>query len=203
MKKIKNIIFDLGGVLFPISGQTTLNEFANNGVKDVLGKYKLLIDNDLFYNFETGKVSNEVFRKGINELFEVQLSDRIFDHCWNSMIVSYSEKNNPFLEKLKAKGYNLYILSNTNAIHVEYLEPMAKWREGLFTKKYYSQQIHLRKPDRECFEYVIRDAEINPEETLFIDDRPENIAGAESCGIKTINLTDINDLYERVEEFLK
>lgn len=203
MKKIKNIIFDLGNVLFPISGQATFDLFTQNGVKNILDKYKILIDSGLFDNFELGTISQNEFRKGLNNIFEVNLSDEVFDNCWNAMIASYPEKNNPFLENLKTEGYNLYILSNTNKTHVEYLEPMAKWREGLFTKIYYSNEIHLRKPDRECFEFVINDAGIIADETVFIDDRAENIEGAQLCGIHAIHLLKQNELYQTLQNFLK
>ncbi len=203
MKKIKNIIFDLGGVLFGISGQETLNAFEKHGAVNVMDKYKELIDSELFHRFEIGTASPDEFRKGICAIMGVELGDTDFDGCWNAMITSYPAGNNDFLEKLKAQGYNLYILSNTNKIHVDYLEPISKWRPGLFTKIYYSNEINSRKPDLECFEWVINDAKIDPEETVFIDDRADNIEGALSAGINTIHLTNINDLYEKLDNYLK
>lgn len=203
MKKIKNIIFDLGNVLFPISGEATIREFEKQGVVNMMDKYKRLIDNDLLLKLEVGEVSPEVFRSEVNRIFESNLSAETFNHCWNAMIVSYPEKNNPFLESLKARGYNLYILSNTNAIHVEYLKPMANWRDGLFTKIYYSNEIGKRKPNKDCYEWVLNDAEIEAEETLFIDDRPENTLSAQSCNIATITLDKQENLYSNVEGRLK
>jgi putative hydrolase of the HAD superfamily len=57
--------------------------------------------------------------------------------------------------------------------------------ESFFTKAFYSHELKMRKPDKEIYEYVIRDARINPEETLFIDDTHTNFDEAEKLGIKT------------------
>lgn len=203
MKKIKNIIFDLGNVLFPISGQATLCKFQESGVQDVEKLYPKLFETDLPLMLEVGKISPLEFLNSFNRLFGANLSQETFNECWNAMIVSYPEGNTPFLEKLKSEGYNLYVLSNTNAIHVDYLERMAQWREGLFSKIYYSNEIHSRKPDLECFSWVINDAEISPEESVFIDDRAENIEGAQLTGLNTIHLTNQNDLYDTLENYLK
>jgi len=203
MKKIKNIIFDLGGVLFPISGKETLDRFQTNGLQNVSESYHQLIESELFHLFEIGKITPQEYRDGFNKMFGLNIDAKTFDECWNAMIVSYPEANNPYLEKLKSQDYNLYVLSNTNEIHVRYLEPMSQWREGLFTKIYYSNEIHSRKPDLECFQWVINDAKISAEETVFIDDRPDNIEGARRAGLNTINLLKQEDLYETLDKFLK
>lgn len=203
MKNIKNIIFDLGGVLFPINGMETLNRFQNNGLQQVRQSYEQLIGSKMFELFETGKISPQEFRDGFNNMFGLNIDNKTFDECWNAMIVGYPETNNPYLESLKARGYNLYVLSNTNKIHVDYLEPMSQWREGLFNKIYYSNDIHFRKPDLECFRWVIEDAGIRAEETVFIDDRDDNIEGAKASGLNTICLKNINELIETLDKFLK
>ncbi len=203
MKKIKNIIFDLGGVLFPINNDETKNRFQNNGLQNVNQSYIRLVESELFMLFETGKISPQDFRNGFNSMFGLDIDSRTFDECWNAMIISYPGDNNPFLEKLKNDGYKLFVLSNTNQIHVEYLEPMAMWRKGLFDKIYYSNEIHYRKPDLECFQWVIADAGISPSETVFIDDRMDNIEGARQAGLQTIRLEHQEDLYETLDKFLK
>lgn len=193
-EKIKNIIFDLGGVLFCLDGEETLKAFENQGVKNIREKFSEIILSNWFRDFEIGNISPNEFLEQLNTLCGSKLSMEDFVFCWNAMLTGYPEENREFLEKLSQK-YNLYVLSNTNITHVEFFEPIAKWRDGLFKKRYYSNDIHLRKPDKECFEFVMSDAGIKAEETLFIDDRADNIAAAKTLGINTIHLTQQSSLF--------
>jgi putative hydrolase of the HAD superfamily len=193
-EKIKNIIFDLGGVLFCLDGEETLKAFENHGIKNIREKFSEVILSDWFRDFEIGNISPEEFLKELNTLCGSNLSMKDFVFCWNAMLTGYPEENRAFLENI-SKKYNLYVLSNTNITHVEFFEPVAAWRDGLFKKRYYSNDIHLRKPDKECFEFVLSDAGIEPHETLFIDDRADNIAAAKSLGINTIHLTQQSSLF--------
>lgn len=202
LKKIKNIVFDLGGVLFELDPMATVKSFGKYGVKDVEKTYREVIATEWFRDFEIGNISNEDFRKKMNDYCNTNMNPEEFAECWNAMIVSYPSENERLLENLK-KDFNLYILSNTNRIHVEFFEPMSNWRNGLFVKRYYSNDIHCRKPDLEAFNYVITDAGINPCETLFIDDRADNIEGAKLAGLNTIHLKKQSDLYEHFSQYAK
>lgn len=202
MKKIKNILFDLGGVLFPLSIKSTIDEFVKNGVDAGTNFFEILNGDDIDRRFNTGTCTAEEFRQRVNSLFNIMLSDQKFDTCWNSMITNYPDQNTQKLQALKNQGYNLYILSNINEIHVDYVEKLAKWPENLFTKKYYSNEIHLAKPFRECYEYVLNDSKIRPEETLYIDDRADNCATGREMGFVTINLTMNGDWYKELQKTL-
>ena len=201
-QKIKNIIFDLGGVLFDLDGLETEKFFTNQGVKNIKEKFSKIIISDWFRDFEIGKISPDKFRQEFNKICEINLNQETFNVGWSAMLTGYPKENQEFLEKI-SQNFNLYVLSNTNETHVEFLEQMAKWRKGLFKKIYYSNEIHLRKPDKECFLFVLNDAGITPEETLFIDDRQDNIESAKLLGINTIHLTKRNELYQQVENFFK
>jgi putative hydrolase of the HAD superfamily len=193
-EKIKNIIFDLGGVLFCLDGLETIKAFENHGVINIRERFSELIASDWFRDFEIGMISPQEFLKNLNALCGSSLSFNDFVFCWNAMLTGYPEENREFLEKL-SKKFNLYVLSNTNETHVEFFEPVAAWRDSLFKKRYYSNEIHLRKPDKECFEFVLNDAGISAGETLFIDDRADNIEAAKQLGINTIHLTNQSSLF--------
>ena len=199
MKKIKNILFDLGGVLFPLSIQATIEAFQNAGKVSTSQIDKWLQNSDLCYRYETGRCSTEEFRNGFNDISPIKLDEATFDQCWNVMILGYPEHHTALLNALRSKGFNLYILSNINELHVNYVEKLAQWPQNLFVKKYYSNEIHLRKPDRECYEYVINDSKIDPTETLYIDDRADNAAMGVSFGFQTINLPQNGDLYKELQ----
>jgi len=200
MKKIKNILFDLGGVIFPLSFQATIDAFLKNGATCSDNNFfqKLCSDANLEHLFETGRCTAAEYRREFNKIFECNIDDNTFDSCWNAMILGYPDINNTLLHNLKSKGYNLYILSNINEIHVQYVEQLAQWPKDLFVKKYYSNEIHLAKPHKECYEYVINDSKIDPQETLYIDDRADNAETGRKMGFNTINLPQNGDLYKEL-----
>lgn len=202
MKKIKNILFDLGGVLFPLSVPATIEAY-----KTAAGVTQQQLENWLSYNdlgarYETGRCSTEEFREGFNTVCNRNLDEETFARCWNAMILGYPEKHSQILDALKRNGYNLYILSNINELHVDYVEKLAQWREGLFVKKYYSNEIHYAKPHQECYEYIINDSKIDPTETLYIDDRADNAATGRSLGFQTINMPQNGDLYKELQDLI-
>jgi putative hydrolase of the HAD superfamily len=199
MKKIKNILFDLGGVLFPLSVPATIEALikAADTTQEQFDKW--LKYNDLDNRYETGECTTKEFLDGFNTVCGSHLDAETFTRCWNAMILGYPEHHTALLESLQSKGYNLYILSNINELHVQYVEKLAQWRDNLFVKKYYSNEIHHAKPNRDCYEYVINDSKIDPTETLYIDDRADNAAMGASLGFQTINLPQNGDLYKELQ----
>jgi putative hydrolase of the HAD superfamily len=104
--------------------------------------------------------------------------------------MDYRTESMKHLEKLK-KRYSLYLLSNTNILHHEQFNSIlfnqlqVTSLDSYFTKAYYSHQTGMRKPDNKIYEFVLNDAGIKAERTLFIDDLPENIATAQMLGFQT------------------
>jgi len=190
MPEIKNIIFDLGGVLMNIDYDRTTSAFLKLGVTDFKEMYSQVSANKVFEKFETGHISEDHFydhmaNKGSKPLNPLQVRD-----AWNAMILDFRLESFQFLKTLKTK-YNLYLLSNTNVIHKSAFEKIYIQQTGLtsidifFTKTYYSHILGLRKPNSNIFEFVLEDAGLVPEETLFIDDSSGNVITAKKSGIKT------------------
>jgi glucose-1-phosphatase len=109
------------------------------------------------------------------------------------MLLQLPKHRLDMLSRLKEK-YNVYLLSNTNKTHVDWVDGYLRTVHGFtiddfdkhyFHKVYYSHLIHLRKPNVNCYAFVLQDAQLKPEETLFIDDNAENIMGAKKVGIQT------------------
>ncbi len=199
--RIKNILFDLGGVILDIDVHATLKGFYELGFPPELLQYPNGMTSDLFFRYETGKISTSEFRNEIRKITGLDLSNEALDEAWNAMIVRIPVERTQLLERLKER-YALYMLSNTSPLHVPifeqmYLEKAGKPMKDLFTKIYYSFEIGWHKPDTEAWEYVIKDAGIVPQETLFLDDNIHNIKASQELGFQAIHIherTRLTDL---------
>jgi putative hydrolase of the HAD superfamily len=140
----------------------------------------------LFYHHEVGEWTDAEFRTTVNHMLETSLTDEQIDAAWNSMLFDIPQERIDLLVTLRKK-YNLFLLSNTNAIHIREVNRIDTLEE-LFDKTYYSHQIHLAKPSADCYQFVLKDAGIRAEETLFIDDSASNIRGAKQIGLQTVHL---------------
>jgi len=204
-KHIKNIIFDLGNVIDDIDPQLTLEALEalnKNPSTEFKDGWKLM---DQFYIFEKGDWTDEEFREKAKEFLNNPTLENIeLDRAWNKLLLDIDTKRIDLLLELKIK-YRTFILSNTNSIHIkeinnklsaQYAYPMSL--DGLVEKCYYSHVLHATKPDPEVFMSVLKENGLTAKETLFIDDRLENIEGAKKVGIETIHLhapTTILDIF--------
>ncbi len=189
---IKNILFDLGGVLFHIDYQITINNFLKIGVNDIKKNFSQLKQNSIFDDLETGAITSENFINSIKKKYPKLSSEKII-RAWNSMLIGLPKENLELLKKL-SKKYRLFLLSNANYIHVEEVNKKIKSKYNLdsidmyFEKAYYSHIIGKRKPDEKTFRWVINDANILAEETLFIEDTIQHIEGAKKANLKTLHI---------------
>ncbi|MCD7971132.1 MAG: HAD family phosphatase [Candidatus Azobacteroides sp.] len=189
MTGIKNIIFDFGGVLLNLDRRACVDAFRALGfekVEDFLGEYS---QKDIFRQLETGKITPSEFRKEVRRLIGKPVADQEIDRAWVSFLLDVPEAKRKLLLELR-KQYRVFMLSNTNAIHIDYIIPREFEKDGhrlsdYFEKVYYSYQIGLAKPDRAIFDYVLQDANIEARETLMLDDSESNIEAAAAVGMKT------------------
>ena len=195
---IKNILFDLGGVLFHIDYQITINNFLKIGVNDIKQNFSQFKQNSIFDNLETGVITPENFINSIKKKYPKLGSKKII-HAWNSMLIGLPKENLELLKKL-SKKYRLFLLSNANYIHIDEVNKKIKSKYNLnsidvyFEKAYYSHIIGKRKPDEETFRWVINDANILAEETLFIEDTIQHIEGAKKANLKTLHIESNSSL---------
>jgi glucose-1-phosphatase len=202
--EIKNILFDWGGVITDLHLEATKKAFHDLGLTifDEHVPHDPL--DNVFIPFEIGNISPEEFRNNIRKLSPNPLTDTMIDGAWNAMLGVLPEERWKLLESI-SQFYRTFLLSNTNAIHLNYYFNYLLGIYGtygynhLFEKAYFSHEIHLRKPNAEIFEYVMQDSGIKPEETLFIDDFIENIETARKLRFQTFHLTrprTLTDLFE-------
>ncbi|MFI5202938.1 MAG: HAD family hydrolase [Flavobacteriales bacterium] len=189
MKNIKTIIFDLGGVLINVEYMAPIRAFQKLGVEVNESWYAKATQNALFDDFEKGKISPVDFRNEIRKISGVNLTDDNIDSAWNSILLDFPKERMELLLNLKKK-YRLFLLSNTNAIHIREFYNILERTFGknpfpeIFDHCYYSHEMGLRKPDAEIFERVLKNHGLKPGETFFIDDSPQHVEGALKAGIR-------------------
>lgn len=187
---LKNIIFDLGGVLINIDYKKTAEAFSALGVRNFNEMYTQFTANELFESLERGDTTEAVFYEHMTQKGAKLLKPGEVQQAWNAMLLDFRLESFQFLESLKEK-YNLYLLSNTNPIHKEAFDKLFREQTGkdsidtYFLKAYYSHLIGFRKPNADIYRFVLDDAGIKAEDTLFIDDSVNNLEAAEKAGIKT------------------
>ncbi len=195
MQNIKAIIFDLGGVLLNIDFKKVSNAFKALGVDTFDEMYSQSEVNMLFENLEVGKINEEEFCNGINTHSGKSIIADNITTAWNSILLDFRTESLACLKNLKNR-YKLFLLSNTNSIHLEAFNKIFEKSIGkgtfnsFFDKAYYSHEIGMRKPDASAYLYVLNENNLLPEETLFIDDTLKNIEGARAVGLQTIFLSD-------------
>lgn len=189
MEVIKNIIFDLGGVLLNIDYQKTINAFKKLGFARFDEMYSALKLNNTFDDLETGNISEESFYEYMHQEAPQPMRTEQLTEAWNAMLLSFRKESLDFLQDLR-KRYRVFLLSNTNVIHKRAIDNLFKSQTGqesldsFFEKAYYSHIAGMRKPGEKIFEYVLKDAGINAGETLFIDDLKPNITTAKALGLQ-------------------
>jgi len=205
MQHIKNVIFDYGNVIFEIDFKKAQSALKELGITDVEDFFAHKKHNNLFDDFETASITADQFRAGIREAAKDEnITDEKIDAAWNSLLIGVPQHIHDVLLKTKEK-YRTFLLSNTNAIHYDYIMDYLKKEHAienmdhLFEKTYFSQQMFLRKPNVEIFDQVVKENSLNPEETLFIDDSPQHLEGAKKAGLNTL-LMDENP--KNLEAFL-
>ena len=192
--KIKNIIFDLGGVILDIDENIVYKELEKMGINiSELVRSKEFID--IMSKFDTGIYTAPTFRKKMKALIgQEKMTDQKFDSIWDAMLLDIPRERIEAIEKVK-KHYKIFLMSNTNVIHYDLYVRDLQLRFGyhefdeLFNKSYFSFAEHLEKPDPRFFELILDHEGLLPEETLFIDDTEANIKVAQSLGIRTYHIS--------------
>jgi putative hydrolase of the HAD superfamily len=188
--KTHSIVFDLGGVLIDLNYQLTINAFEKLGVSNFKTLYSQANQSGLFDAYETGQISTQRFINEVLNYIPNSCNPNHIVNAWNAMILEFKKEKLDNLIKLR-KNVNLYLLSNTNALHLDKVK--MEWAkisstplDSFFDQTYYSHLIGLRKPSVEIFNRVCDENNLTPSKTLFIDDSIQHIEGAKSAGLKTI-----------------
>jgi glucose-1-phosphatase len=202
MQQYKNLIFDLGGVIIDLAVERTIQGISSLSGFTEAQIRKAYLNHTEFLAYEKGELTDEEFRHALQQIFSFTADTAAIDEAWNAMLVALPQPKLSLLEKLMDQ-YTLAVLSNTNNIHLQYVNsvmlPAVSSRKSLndfFHRHYYSHLVRKRKPEREIYSQVIEECKFKPEETLFLDDNAQNIAAAAALGIQTQIIAHPDDVYE-------
>lgn len=192
--KFKNIIFDLGGVLVGLDPKRCIDAFRKIGCGILASYVEEHRTEDLFLDTELGRISQKEFCSEVRRLSNTDTCDEDIVWAWNQLLTDIPVAKLRLLQRLRASGYRLFLLSNTNVMHWSLCRDRLFTVDGHCATDYFdgiflSYEMHLAKPDTEIFRECLRQAGINGSDTLFVDDRKENCMAAEEAGISTLHET--------------
>lgn len=190
---LEAVILDFGGVLFDIDYPAPARALKELGLKNFEDLYSKASQADLFDLLETGHLSNEAFLTQVQRLMPETIGLDAIRTAWNSILTGLPAHRMDAV-KLLLPHYRTFLLSNTNAIHVEAFEPMIDRAVGLenfracFEAIHYSNVLGIRKPHPETFLHVCALHKLTPATTLFVDDSPQHVEGAKAAGLQAYHL---------------
>lgn len=194
MTGIKNIIFDLGGVIINLDNRRTEEAFTALGVRNFRDYFGHGFAASFFKEYEIGRITDQEFVQSIRQLGGIgQVPDKEIIRSWNALLLDFPVERVQLLKEL-GQAYRIFLFSNTNALHLTALRQI--WADSIggaplddyFEKTYYSHLMGMRKPDRQSFEYILKENDLKGQETLFVDDAIVNVEGAEQAGLKGLFL---------------
>ena len=191
MKQIKNIAFDLGGVVIALSYEQAVRRFEEIGLKDARQHLDAFHQRGIFGDLERGIITTEEFRIELGKLIGREVT---YDEClyaWHGYVEYVPQKNLQMLLKLRQLGYKVCLLSNTNPFMMQWA--MSNEFDGnghsmdyYFDNLYLSYKYKYMKPSPEIFKIMLEGQQSSAEETLFIDDGQKNVEAAKELGMKTL-----------------
>lgn len=195
MSTVKNLIFDLGNVLYDIDFKKMNAAFASIGIEEMDKHFTLNKSHPLFLDLELGFVNEQEFYDGVRALVNLPLTNDQIQFAWNALLVGFRKNSIEWIKQSNTK-YNIFLYSNTNQIHHDYF--IAEFENkvanysfvSLFKKPYYSHEMGMRKPDPTSFTYILEKEGLLAAETLFIDDNEPNIKAAASVGLQVLHLKE-------------
>lgn len=190
---LDTLILDLGGVLIDVDYGRSAAAFKALGVERFEEQFSKAKQSRLFDRFETGELGPAAFRDEVRRTLGPGLTDKEIDSCWNAMLGSIPPIRMELVEELRMR-YRVYLLSNTNKIHVPAFLSIVKEQNRIadfeqeFDGCYFSCDLGSRKPDAAIFQHVMKDTHSSLERTIFIDDSIQHVEGARKAGLRAEHL---------------
>ncbi|MBO4659643.1 MAG: HAD family phosphatase [Prevotella sp.] len=205
--KVKNIVFDFGGVVVTLDHNEAVRRFRKLGLKDADRQLDPYTQGGIFGELELGKIGEEEFISRLGELCHRKLSYDDCQYAWLGYRKEVPHRNLDALVRLREEGYRLILLSNTNPF-------MMKWAmsgdfdgqghsvEHYFDATYLSYKLGMMKPNEMFFRMMLMSEQILPVDTLFLDDGPRNVAAASQLGISTYCPDNGHDWTKEIYQYI-
>ena len=199
---IKNIIFDLGGVLVGLDAARCIEAFRQAGCAEIAAYVEEHRTEDLFLDIELGRITTADFCRRVRGMTHTDTPDSRIAWAWNALLTDVAGEKKARLLHL-SRRYRLFLLSNTNEMHWtkcrDELLPCGSYgATDYFDRVFLSYEMHMKKPDADIFNKVVADTGIVPGETLFIDDSADNCRTAAALGMHTLHETTGRDWLSRL-----
>lgn len=207
MKDIKNIAFDLGGVVIALSYEQAVMRFEEIGLKNAHQHLDAFCQRGIFGDLEKGVISAEEFRVELGNLIGRDLKYEECLYAWHGYVKDIPQKNLQMLLRLRELGYKVCLLSNTNPYMMQWaisneFDDMGHSIEYYFDNLYLSYQCKHMKPSAEIFQIMLDGQKATAAETLFIDDGKKNIEAAQQLGMHTLCPENNSDWTEPLTQLL-
>lgn len=205
---IRNIIFDLGGVILTLDQPQAVRRFEALGLKDAEQRLDPYTQQGIFGDLEEGKIDAEAFRLELSKLIGREVSCDECCYAWQGYAKELPQRNLDALKKLRSEGYRLILLSNTNPYMMEWVDSPRFDGQGHGIRDYMdacylSYEMKVMKPADSFFRRVLMAEKIPPSACLFVDDGPRNVAAASQIGIRTYCPENGADWTEEIYSYLK
>lgn len=208
MSTIRNIIFDMGGVILGLERSKCVERFVEIGIKNADELLDEFHQKGLFLRIEDGSMNAENFRLELSKIANRELSYEEIEYAWLGFIVDVPQYKLDYLSFLREKGLKVYLLSNTNPYVMNWVrscrltaagKPLDAYMDHLFL----SYEMKCVKPDPIIFQKMMESANMRAEESIFIDDSASNVATATKMGFHTIHLATNADFRPELEKMLE
>lgn len=205
---IKTIAFDLGGVIITIDQEQAIRRFKEIGALEVEKWLDPYTQTGIFGDLEHGLITAEDFRRELSKLVGKEMTAEQCAYAWQGYAKDVPMRNLELVKKLRQQGYRVVLLSNTNPYMMQWA--MSSDFDGhghsladYFDHCYLSYQLKLMKPSEEIFRHVLYQEQTFPNEILFVDDGPRNVAAASQIGFRTFCPVNGSDWTEEIYDYLK
>ena len=187
---IRNIIFDLGGVVVTLNPQQAADRFEELGVQDAARHLNSYTQQGIFGDLECGLITDEEFRQALSRMVGHEVTHEQCAYAWQGYAMEVPRRNLDALLQLRREGYRLILLSNTNPYMMEWVasdrfDGYGHAVDYYFDALYLSYRMKVMKPSEEIFLRMMQSEKILPQECLFLDDGERNVAAASRLGIHT------------------
>ena len=207
MGQVKNIAFDLGGVVLALSYEQAVRRFEEIGLRNARQHLDAFAQKGIFGDLESGRITAEDFRRELSLLVGRELTAEACYQAWHGYVDYVPKRNLEAILSLRARGFKVCLLSNTNPYMMQWAErdfdgeghPISDF----FDAMYLSYQCGVMKPRREIFEMMLKGQQAKAEETIFVDDGPRNVEAAAALGMHTLCPHDNEDWTAPLEELIR
>lgn len=204
---IRNIAFDLGGVVLALSYEQAVRRFEEIGLQDARKQLDAFEQKGIFGDLESGRINEEDFRRELSVMVGRPLTMDECYYAWHGYVDYVPQRNLEAILRLRAEGYRVCLLSNTNPFMMQWAEKDFDGKghpiSYFFDAMYLSFECKVMKPKREIFEMMLRGQQATAEETLFVDDGPRNVETAAAMGMHTLCPQNNEDWIPALEALLK